>query len=68
MRVVYVDDDYAQLTAEGDEIPEVLVHTAKVTRLVRFSNEQYKPDERGKPTGAVGFARHDPAGQSGVCG
>ena len=41
MRVVYVDDDYAQFTAEGDEIPEVLVHTAQVTRLVRLSNEQY---------------------------
>ena len=41
MRVAYVDDDYAQFTAEGDEIPEVLVHTAQVTRLVRLSNEQY---------------------------
>ena len=48
MRVAYVDDDDAQFTAEGDEIPEgepalaeVLVHTAKVTQLVRLSNEQY---------------------------
>ena len=48
MRVAYVDDDQAQFTAEGDEIPEgepalaeVLVHTAKVTQLVRLSNEQY---------------------------
>ena len=48
MRVAYVDDDDAQFTAEGDEIPEgepalaeVLVHTAKVTQLVRLSNEQW---------------------------
>jgi HK97 family phage major capsid protein len=48
MRVAYVDDDEAQFTAEGDEIPEgdpalaeVLVHTAKVTQLVRLSTEQW---------------------------
>jgi HK97 family phage major capsid protein len=48
LRVAYVDDDDAQFTAEGDEIPEgepvlaeVLVHTAKVTQLVRLSNEQW---------------------------
>jgi HK97 family phage major capsid protein len=48
MRVAYVDDDEAQFTAEGSEIPEgdpalaeVLVHTAKVTQLVRLSNEQW---------------------------
>src|SRR5437660_12582540 len=48
MRVAYVDDDQAQFTAEGSEIPEgdpvlaeVLVHTAKVTQLVRLSNEQW---------------------------
>ena len=40
-RVAYVDHPYAQFTAEGDEIPEVLVHPAKVTRLVRLSNERY---------------------------
>ena len=39
--VACVDHPYAQFTAEGDEIPEVLVHTAKVTQLVRLSNEQY---------------------------
>ena len=48
LRAAYVDDDQAQFTAEGDEIPEgepvlaeVLVHPAKVTQLVRLSNEQY---------------------------
>jgi hypothetical protein len=48
VRVAYVDDDEAQFTAEGDDIPEgeptlseVLVYTAKVTQLVRLSNEQY---------------------------
>lgn len=47
-RVAYVDDDTAQFTAEGDEIPEgepalseKLVHTAKVTQLVRLSREQW---------------------------
>lgn len=49
LRVAYVTDDDAQVTVEGDEIPEadpvlseVLVHTAKVTRLVRLSQEQYR--------------------------
>ncbi|SUA03102.1 phage major capsid protein, HK97 [Mycolicibacterium fortuitum] len=48
VRVAYVDDDEAQFTAEGSAIPEgdlglseVLVHTAKVTQLVRLSNEQW---------------------------
>ncbi|MDV3130010.1 phage major capsid protein [Mycobacterium sp. 21AC1] len=48
VRVAYVDDDEAQFTAEGSEIPEgeptlaeVLLHTAKVTQLVRLSNEQF---------------------------
>jgi HK97 family phage major capsid protein len=48
LRVGYVDDDQAQFTAEGTEIPEGepvlaerLVHTAKVTQLVRLSNEQW---------------------------
>jgi HK97 family phage major capsid protein len=48
LRVAYVDDDEAQFTAEGDIIPEgeptlaeVLVHTAKVTQLVRLSSEQW---------------------------
>lgn len=48
IRVAYFDDDQAQFTAEGDEVPEgeppwaeQLVHTAKVTQLIRLSNEQY---------------------------
>ena len=48
MRVAYVDDDLATYVAEGEEIPESepvlaeqLVHTAKVTQLVRLSNEQF---------------------------
>lgn len=48
IRVAYVNDDEAQFTAEGNEIPEadpalaeVLVHTAKITQLVRLSNEQF---------------------------
>ncbi|GAB2562819.1 phage major capsid protein [Leucobacter ruminantium] len=51
LRVAYVTDDTAQFTAEGAEIPEadpgldeVLVYTAKVTQLVRISNEQYRQD------------------------
>ncbi|BDT88661.1 phage major capsid protein [Nocardia cyriacigeorgica] len=51
VRVAYVDDDEAQFTAEGAEIPEAdpglseaLVHTAKVTQLVRLSREQYSQD------------------------
>lgn len=48
VRVAYVDDADAQFTAEGADIPEaeptlseVLVHTGKVTLLVRVSREQY---------------------------
>lgn len=48
LRVAYVTDDAAQFTAEGAEIPEanpgldqVLVHTAKITQLVRLSAEQW---------------------------
>lgn len=47
-RVAYVDDDEAVFKAEGaalDEaepsLAEVLVHTAKITQLVRLSREQY---------------------------
>jgi HK97 family phage major capsid protein len=49
VRVPWVDDDSAQFTAEGDEIPEgtpdlneVLVHTGKVTKLLRISLEQWE--------------------------
>ncbi|MGH3265309.1 MAG: phage major capsid protein, partial [Trebonia sp.] len=49
VRVAYVDDDEAQFTAEADTIPEAeptlaerLVHTAKVTQLIRVSDEQYR--------------------------
>ena len=49
LRVAYLSDDTAQFTAEGTEIPEsdpaldeVLVHTAKITQLVRLSQEQYR--------------------------
>lgn len=48
LRVAYVDDASASFTAEGDTISEanpglneVLVHTAKVTQLVRLSREQW---------------------------
>jgi HK97 family phage major capsid protein len=48
IRVAYVDDADAQFTAEGGDIPEaepslseVLVHTGKVTLLVKVSREQY---------------------------
>lgn len=51
LRVAYVTDDTATFTAEGAEIDEadpgldeVLVHTAKVTQLVRLSSEQYRQD------------------------
>ena len=51
LRIAYVDDADAQFTAEGTEIPEsnpalneVLVHTGKVTQLVRLSNEQYRQE------------------------
>lgn len=49
LRVAYVTDDEADVTVEGvaiDEanpgLSEVLVHTAKITQLVRLSNEQYR--------------------------
>lgn len=49
MRVAYVTDDAASFTAEGGTInesdpglDEVLVHTAKITQLVRLSQEQYR--------------------------
>ncbi|MCV7150533.1 phage major capsid protein [Mycolicibacterium pyrenivorans] len=48
VRVAFLDDDDAQFTAEGSEIPEAepdlaeqLIHTAKITQLVRITNEQY---------------------------
>ena len=48
LRVAYVTDDSASFTVEGvaiDEanpgLNEVLVHTAKITQLVRLSNEQF---------------------------
>ena len=48
VRVAYVDDDEATFTAEGQVIDgaepslsEVLVHTAKITQLVRLNREQY---------------------------
>lgn len=48
LRVAYVTDDTAQFTAEAADIPEanptldeVLVYTAKITQLVRLSQEQY---------------------------
>ncbi|MBF6101442.1 phage major capsid protein [Nocardia cyriacigeorgica] len=48
VRVPFVADDEAGFTAEGSEIPEsdpdlaeALVHTAKITQLVRLSREQY---------------------------
>lgn len=49
MRVAYVTDDQASVTVEGvaiDEanpaLSEVLVHTSKITQLVRLSQEQYR--------------------------
>lgn len=52
VRVAYVKDDTAQFTAEAAEIPEadpqlaeVIVHTAKITQLVRVSNEQWTQDQ-----------------------
>ncbi|MGK2881304.1 MAG: phage major capsid protein [Mycobacterium sp.] len=48
LRVAYVDDASAEFVAESDEIPEsdpslaeVVVHTGKISQLVRLSNEQY---------------------------
>lgn len=52
VRAAYIDDDDAQFTAEGAEIgeadpalSEVVVHTAKITQLVRLSNEQWSQDQ-----------------------
>lgn len=49
VRVAYVADDDAQVTAEGAEIPEsdpalseALAYTSKVTQLVRVSREQFE--------------------------
>jgi HK97 family phage major capsid protein len=51
VRAAYVDDATAQFTAEGETIPEanpglseVLVHTGKVTQLIRLSREQWTQD------------------------
>lgn len=51
VRVAYVDDAEAQITPEGDPIPEadpdlseVLVATLKVTQLLRLSAEQWFQD------------------------
>ncbi|NYI78710.1 phage major capsid protein [Nocardioides panzhihuensis] len=51
VRVAYVDDAEAQITPEGDPIPEadpdlaeVLVATIKVTQLLRLSAEQWNQD------------------------
>lgn len=51
VRVAYVEDDEAQITAEGAEIPEGepelaerLVYTSKVTQLVRLSREQFEQE------------------------
>ena len=59
VRVAYIDDDDAQFTAEGSEIPEaepqlaeVLVHTAKITQLVRVSTEQYSQESTAKQLSA----------------
>ncbi|QKT06067.1 phage major capsid protein [Gordonia sp. X0973] len=48
VRVAYVTDDDAQFSAEAEVIPEsdpvlseALVHTAKVTQLIKLSMEQY---------------------------
>lgn len=48
LRVPYVDDAAATFTAEGQDIDlaepdfdEVLVHTAKITQLIKISREQY---------------------------
>ncbi|MFC5998275.1 phage major capsid protein [Quadrisphaera sp. GCM10027208] len=48
VRVAFVDDDDAQFTAEGADIPEadpalneVLVYTGKITQLVHLSREQF---------------------------
>lgn len=49
VRVAYINDDEATFTPEADEIEEAnpqlaerLVHTAKITKLVRISIEQYQ--------------------------
>lgn len=55
VRVGYLDDDEAQFTAEGAAIPEAeptlaekVIHTAKVTQLIRISQEQYDQDGTGE--------------------
>jgi hypothetical protein len=73
MRVAYVDDDEAQFTAEGDEIPEgeptlaeVLVHTAKVAAGSAVQRA-VPANQCGNPTSTVGFTRFHPAGEPRVC-
>lgn len=51
LRVAYIDDAAATVSVEGTAIDEanpglaeVLVHTAKITQLVRLSNEQYRQE------------------------
>ena len=72
VRVPWVDDDSAQFTAEGDEIPEdnpalneVLVHTGKVTKLLRVSHEQWEQDgTAGALSQAVQAAIQEKANQA----
>lgn len=51
LHVPFIDDDTAQFSAEGEEIPEadpdlseVLVFTSKITQLLRVTTEQYNQD------------------------
>lgn len=52
LHVGFVDDDQAAFKSEGDALDEstpglseVLIHTAKVTQLVRLSREQYVQEQ-----------------------
>lgn len=56
VRVAYVEDDTAEFVAEATEIPdsepglnECVVHTGKISQLVRISREQYFNHQQGTP-------------------
>lgn len=62
VRVAYVDDATAGFVAEGADITEaspdlaeVLIHTGKISQLVRLSNEQYR--QAGTPNALANSVR-----------
>ena len=63
VRVAYIDDDQAQLSAEGDEIPEAapelaerIIYTSKITSWCGYRTNSSYRSRRQRPC-AIGSAR-----------